>query len=86
MIDVNTIREILNRKMEKGRRYRLYEIYRFIPQQCLDEEDFLPSADPPKGSDVKWKRQVRNVLRIGKDEGHIFHPDTETYVRLHILS
>ena len=86
MIDVNTIREILNRMMGNGRRYGLYEIYKFIPQQCLDEEDHLPSADPPKGSDVKWKRQVRNVLRIGKDKGHICHPEKRTYVRLHILS
>ena len=86
MIHVDRIREILNQKMEKGRPYKVYEIYRFIPQQCLDEEDFLPSANPPKGSDVKWKRQVRNVLRIGKEKSHLSHYDKETYIRLHLLS
>ena len=85
MIDIAKIREVLNRKMEKDRRYGVDEIYGLIPQECLDEEDWLPSY-PNRGSDVKWKRQVRNALRIGKDKCHLDHPNKEIYIRRRMMT
>ena len=86
MLDANTIREILNRKMKKGRSYSLREIYAFIPSECLDEEDFLPSYDPPKGDDLKWMRQVRNVIQSARSKGRLSRPYRGIYIRLQILS
>ena len=86
MIERNTIRAILNRSMEKGRLYSLQEIYTLIPEECLDAEDFLPSADPPKGNDLRWMHRVRGALQAAKEKGHIYSPSRKTYIRRCILS
>lgn len=75
LISVVTIREILNRYMNLNQVYTLEEIYHLIQDHYdFSIEDSLPSHSKG-GWDVKWNRQVRNTLRIGKDKGHLLHDD-----------
>ena len=73
MIQVRTIRDILNRLMQKERPYTLQEIYSLVRDaDDFDTEDLEPSTDRPGGgSDKKWMRQVRNTLRIGCEKNQL---------------
>lgn len=85
MIDANTIREVLNRKMKKDRDYSVQQIYALFPKGCLDAEDLLPSADPPKGDDLKWMRNVRNILQNAQRRGHVVKLPRGIYKRIRII-
>lgn len=83
MIDANTIRDALNRHMQKGRQYMLKEIYVLVSDACrLDSRDLDPSANRPSGQcDRVWMRQVRNVLNTGLRRSQLDRTGRAVYKR-----
>ena len=79
------IREVLNQKMKKDCDYSVQQIYALLSKECVDAEDLLPSADPPKGDDLKWMRNVRNVLQNAQRRGHVIKLQRGIYMRIRII-
>lgn len=74
------IRDVLHRRMQIGRKYRLDELYSIVKKWCfLDDEDCDPQA--PGASRPKWERNVRNVLKEAKRPSWILYHGSATYER-----
>ena len=80
MTQAHEMRDVLQRHMQRGKKYQLQEIYLIVERHCsLDAEDYDPQS--PGSSVPKWKRNVRGVLRASGRRDFIYQGESTYELR-----